>query len=74
MELKVYMCDTMGSIVIKNPSADFDAWIDDITIEAEADNDDELVFILSKATTDTVDAFRDELKFEFSEKECCGYL
>ena len=59
----------MGKVVIKNPSADYDTWIDDLPVEGHADDDNELDLVMTKATNDLKQAVREELLLEFSDEK-----
>ena len=51
-ELKAYMADALSSVVIKNPLVDLEAWIDDLNIQAEHEDETVLESITEKATKD----------------------
>ena len=34
-ELKLYLHDTLSGIIIRNPRAELDSWVDDLTVEVQ---------------------------------------
>ena len=66
-ELKAYMKDALMQMVVTNPAIETEAWIDDITLEAE--NDDAVVVEATrcKATRDLRQLMIDDCSLEFAE-------
>ena len=66
-ELKAYMSRTLGQIVIRNPRVEIDSWVDDLTIEAEDDDEKRLRATVAKAVADLRTTAKAELCLEFAE-------
>ena len=50
-ELKAYMKDAITNVIIRNPEADIEAWIDDLTIEAANSDGDTVATIAKKGSS-----------------------
>jgi hypothetical protein len=59
--VKIYCEDAFLRFAAKHPKVKFDAYVDDLTLSASADTDQEVCDILTAATKDLLSMIQDEL-------------
>ena len=69
IELKAYMYTALSGVIFRTPDANLEVYIDDLTVEAQAMNEDQLVEVLGNTAIDLKETIEDDLGLETSTKK-----